>query len=298
MLSKRTDLALEAQELWRESAEKTTKLQGVKARKRKRDGYGVTEVEIIDGTGAKALGKPIGTYLTLDLNGFWQRKTDFFERAVETLGAEMKALLPEDGEIMVIGLGNDDMAPDAVGPETLKHLLITRHLRTSMPKQFGGFRSVSACATGVLGTTGVESAEAVRGLVNTVKPDYVIAVDALASRKMARVCTTIQLADTGIVPGSGVGNDRMALNKRTLGVPVLGIGVPTVVDATTLVADLLEGVDLSPGQERQLNSKKHPLMVTHRDIDARVRELSRVIGYGINWALQDLDMDSLTALLG
>ncbi len=298
MYTKRTDLALEAQELWQEGAEKTAKLSGVKAGKSRREGYPVTRVEILDAGGAKTLGKPVGTYLTLDLTAYWQRKEDYFQRAVRALGAELKAMLPGDGAALVIGLGNRAMTPDAVGPLTLESVLITRHLRAAMPKQFGGFRPVSAFSVGVLGTTGVESAEAVRGLVKEVEPDFVIAVDALASRRTGRVCATVQLSDSGIVPGSGVGNHRAALNKDSLGVPVFAVGVPTVVDAATLAADLLEESGVTEFDEKRLRSRKQPMTVTPRDIDAQVRELGRVLGYGVNWALQELEIEDMAALLG
>lgn len=298
MYTKRTDLALEAQELWQEGAEKTAKLSGVKAGKSRREGYPVTRVEILDAGGAKTLGKPVGTYLTLDLTAYWQRKEDYFQRAVRALGAELKAMLPGDGAALVIGLGNRAMTPDAVGPLTLESVLITRHLRAAMPKQFGGFRPVSAFSVGVLGTTGVESAEAVRGLVKEVEPDFVIAVDALASRRTGRVCAAVQLSDSGIVPGSGVGNHRAALNKDSLGVPVFAVGVPTVVDAATLAADLLEESGVTEFDEKRLRSRKQPMTVTPRDIDAQVRELGRVLGYGVNWALQELEIEDMAALLG
>ena len=298
MYTKRTDLALEAQELWQEGAEKTAKLSGVKAGKSRREGYPVTRVEILDEEGAKTLGKPVGAYLTLDLTAYWQRKEDYFQRAVRALGAELKAMLPGDGAALVIGLGNRAMTPDAVGPLTLENVLITRHLRAAMPKQFGGFRPVSAFSVGVLGTTGVESAEAVRGLVKEVEPDFVIAVDALASRRTGRVCATVQLSDSGIVPGSGVGNHRSALNRESLGVPVFAVGIPTVVDAATLAADLLEESGVTEFDEKRLRSRKQPMTVTPRDIDAQVRELSRVLGYGVNWALQELEIEDMAALLG
>jgi len=297
LFAKRTDLALEAKELWQESAEKTTRLTGVKAGKSKLEGYTLNRVEILNETGAAALEKPQGTYLTLDLSTFWERKSDFFERAVRAVGGQLKNMLPPDGSALVIGLGNTAMTPDALGPLAADSVLVTRHLIAAMPKHFSGFRPVAVFRTGVLGTTGVESAEAVRGLVAEVQPSMVIAVDALASRRVGRVCTTIQLSDTGIIPGSGVGNHRAALNRETLGVPVFVIGVPTVVDSATLAADLLEESGIADIDEEKLRSSQQNLMVTPRDIDAQVRDLAKVIGYGINWALQDLEIDEMNALL-
>lgn len=297
MFAKRTDLALEARELWQESAEKTTRLSGVRAAKTKLEGYPLTRVDILDSRGEEALGKPRGSYLTIDLTTFWQRKADFFERAVRAVGSQLKELLPAEGPALVIGLGNAAMTPDAVGPLAVDNILITRHLISAMPKQFAGFRPVAVFRTGVLGTTGVESAEAVRGLVAEVQPSLVIAIDALASRRVGRVCATVQLSDTGIIPGSGVGNHRAALNRETLGVPVFAIGIPTVVDAATLAADLLEESGITELDEKQLRHGKQNLMVTPRDIDQQVRDLAKVVGYGVNWALQDLEIEEMNALL-
>ena len=297
MFAKRTDLALEARELWQESAGKTTRLAGVKATKRKQEGYPVTRVDILDQRGEEALGKPRGTYLTVDLTTFWQRREDFFQRAVRAVGAPLKELVPTEGPVLVVGLGNRAMTPDTVGPLAADHVLVTRHLISAMPRQFSGFRPVSVLRTGVLGTTGVESAESVRGLAAEVKPACVIAVDALASRRTGRVCAAVQLSDTGIIPGSGVGNHRIPLNAGTLGVPVIAIGVPTVVDSATLAADLLEESGITDYDAEALQKSRQNLMVTPRDIDQQVRDLGKVIGYGINWALQDLEIDEMNALL-
>ena len=297
MFAKRTDLALEARELWQESAEKTTRLSGVKATKQRTEGYPVTRVDILDERGEQALGKPRGTYRTVDLTTFWQRRSDFFERAVRAVGGQLKDLLPGNGPVLVVGLGNGAMTPDAIGPLAADSVLVTRHLIAAMPKHFSGFRPVAVQRTGVLGTTGVESAEAVRGLVEQVQPALVIAIDALASRRVGRVCTTVQLSDTGIIPGSGVGNHRAALNQETLGVPVFSIGIPTVVDAATLAADLLEESGIMDIDGDKLRSSQQNLMVTPRDIDQQVRDLGKVVGYGINWALQDLEIEEINALL-
>lgn len=297
MFAKRTDLALEARELWQESAEKATRLNGVKATKQRAEGYPVTRVDILDERGEQALGKPRGTYRTVDLTTFWQRRSDFFERAVRAVGGQLKDLLPGNGPVLVVGLGNGAMTPDAIGPLAADSVLVTRHLIAAMPKHFSGFRPVAVQRTGVLGTTGVESAEAVRGLVEQVQPALVIAIDALASRRVGRVCTTVQLSDTGIIPGSGVGNHRAALNQETLGVPVFSIGIPTVVDAATLAADLLEESGIMDIDGDKLRSSQQNLMVTPRDIDQQVRDLGKVVGYGINWALQDLEIEEINALL-
>ena len=297
MFEKRTDLALEARELWQESPERTSRLSGVRAKKHKSEGYAVTRVDILTDHGAETLGKPKGAYLTVDLSAFWQRKPDFFPRAVRAVGGELKELLPESGDLLVIGLGNRAMTPDAVGPLTLDSVLITRHLIAAQPKHFSGFRNVAAFRTGVLGTTGMESAETVKALADKLSPAAIIAVDALASRRLGRVCTTVQLSDAGIVPGSGVGNRREALNRETLGIPVIALGIPTVVDGATLAADLLDEAGGGEVDQERLRAVGLPVMVTPRDIDGQVRDLSRVAGYAINWALQDLEIDDITALL-
>lgn len=300
MLKKRTDLAMEAKELWSESAGQQTKLEGVEAADTKREGYPVTTVKILDERGEKALGKPPGVYVTLSLEGFARREEDFFGRAARALSAELAPLLrlSERESVLVVGLGNYAITPDAVGPLTMEHIMVTRHLARSMPEQFGGFRQVAAVAAGVLGTTGIESAEMIRGIVEKSGPDRVVVVDALASRRLSRVCTTIQLADTGIVPGSGVGNSRAALNEKTLGVPVLAIGVPTVVDAGTLAADIAEeagAASLDPGALKPFGGD---MIVTPKEIDTQVRDISKVIGYGINLALQDgLTVEDVSSFL-
>ena len=297
LFEKRTDLALEARELWQESPERTSRLNGVRAKRTKSEGYSVTTVDILSDRGAAVLGKPRGRYQTVDLTAYWQRKPDFFERAVRAVGSQLKPLVPEAGSVLVVGLGNRAMTPDAVGPLAADSVLITRHLIPAMPRQFSGLRSVSVCRTGVLGTTGLESAETVQALVDRLTPAAVIAVDALASRRMERVCATVQLSDAGIVPGSGVGNHREALTLETLGVPVIAIGVPTVVDAATLAADLLEEAGGPEVDESSLRRVGSATMVTPRDVDARVRDLAKVVGYGINWALQELEIPDITALL-
>ena len=296
MISRRTDLAVEARELWREGAGQTTKLDGVKARSYRLEGWEAERVEILDDEGANALGKPVGRYLTIDLTDYWKRRAGYFERAVRAVGAELKALLPEEGPLLVAGLGNPAMTPDAVGPLAVDSVLVTRHLLDAQPETFAGFRAVAAVKPGVLGTTGVETAEAVRGIAERVRPAAVVAVDALASRRRARLCTTVQLSDTGIQPGSGVGNHRAALDRASLGVPVIAVGVPTVVDALTLAADLLEEEGLLPDADA-LRARHDGLTVTPRDIDAQVRELAKVVGYAVNWAVQHLEVEEMNALL-
>lgn len=291
MLTVRTDLAVEAHALWRESAGETTRLKGVAAREEQAEGMTVTRVEILDQEGARALGKPEGTYLTLDVSPLWRREEDAFPRVVRAVAALLGPLLPEEGPVLAAGLGNQAMTPDALGPRSLDHLLVTRHLGEALPQ----LRPVAGLGAGVLGTTGMEVAEWVRGAAEQVGPAAVIVVDALAARDLERLCATVQIADTGLVPGSGVGNHRMALNRETLGVPVISVGVPTVVDAETIARDLLGEAGAVP---KALNGRGRRFFVTPESIDQKIRDLSKVLGYGINLALQEsLALEDLEALL-
>jgi len=292
MRQRRTDLALEAHELWRQNVGERP---GVAVREHDAFGYGVSVVEVTEPEAARALGKPMGTYITLDLRPYWAHAEDALERAATAVGAELRSLIPDAKAALVVGLGNDAMTPDAIGPQVAEHVLVTRHLMRD--EAFASLTAVSVLVPGVLGRTGMEAAETIRGAVRTVRPDVLIAVDALASRSLERVCTTVQLSDTGIVPGSGVGNRRRALNRATLGIPVIAVGVPTVVDAATLALDILEeagAADVDPAALRGHDS----VMVTPRDIDAQIRELSRVVGYGVDLALQPLSYAELCALMG
>ena len=287
MLGRRTDLALEAKAIWEEGA-RGGELKGVTSRETEREGFAVTRVDIVDDQGARALGKPCGAYVTVELDGLERREQDAFGRAARAVAAELSALLKlKPGEsVLVVGLGNRAITPDAVGPLAVEHTMVTRHLVEQVPEHFGSFRPVAALAAGVLGTTGVESGELVRAVTEKIRPACVIAVDALASRSLSRVCTTVQLADTGITPGSGVGNARAALDRASLGVPVIAVGVPTVVDGATLAADLLAEAGQAHLDPQALRGAGEGLMVTPRDIDARVTDLAKVVGFGINLALQ------------
>lgn len=284
MWKRRTDLAMEARDLWRETAGEGEPA-GVDSREQRREGYPVTTVEIKTEDGARSLGRPVGRYVTVDLSQLAHRERDAFGRAVRAVSGELKQMLPlgVGAGVLVVGLGNRAITPDAIGPKVADFTLVTRHMVSQAPELFASFRPVAALAAGVLGTTGMESGELVSAAVERVKPAAVIAVDALAARSMDRVCTTVQIADTGIVPGSGVGNHRQALDQETLGVPVVAVGVPTVVEAATLCADLLERSGVRPPA---LDGAGEGLIVTPRDIDAQVQELSRIIGFGINLALQ------------
>lgn len=282
----RTDLALEGVEQLRQGGD-ISRLDGVCAAEYTRHGYGVTDVRVATKQAAEAVGKPEGRYVTIDLRPYFRREEGFFARAARCLASELRTLLPgvgEDWPVLVAGLGNRGMTADAVGPLALESLLVTRHMVRSLPRQFRGFTPVSALAPGLLAATGMEALELLRGAVQATGCAAVIAVDALAARSRERLCATVQLGDTGLIPGSGVGNHRKAIDKTTLGVPVVAVGVPTVI-AAHLLGD---------GQPED-----DPLFLTPRDIDGKVRELGRVIGYGVTLALQEgLSVEDVTGLLG
>ena len=261
----RTDLAMECID------EGGGRVEGVRVSTHHMGGITHTRIRIEKERAAELLGRHTGEYITLEYHDL-PRCDAHTQKLLAALVAQgVRSLLPREGEVLVVGLGNAAMTPDAVGPLALDSVLITRHLLSAMPRQFAGFRQVSAFRTGVLGTTGVESGELVRAVTERIHPACVIAVDALASRSLKRVCTTVQLADTGIVPGSGVGNDRAAVNRESLGLPVVAMGVPTVVDASAF-SDSPDAAGM---------------FVTPRDIDASVRDVAKLIGYGINLALHD-----------
>ena len=265
----RTDLAAEQRELTPDAG----RLSGVRADSASRRGFSVCTVEILDEQGEQTLCKPKGKYVTLDLEPLIGRASDAFEDAASLLAELIRELLPPGAEngTLVAGLGNDAMTPDAVGPLAVNSVIATRHLKRGMPEDFAGFSTVSAVKPGVLGSTGIESAELLRSACVAAKPSRLIAVDALASASLERLCRTVQLTDAGIVPGSGVGNDRAAVNSSSLGLPVLAIGVPTVVDASAFTD--------SPDAAG--------MFVTPRDIDSSVRDVAKLIGYGINLALHE-----------
>lgn len=278
----RTDLAVEAIQ----NAEKTADLRQVRQTERSLEGFSVSEVEILGDDAAREIGKPRGRYLTLELDALARREEDAFPRACRALSTLLRELLPENapvGPVLVAGLGNRMITPDAIGPQAVDHVIATRHLVEQVPDVFASWRPVSALAPGVLGQTGVETGEVICGVLDRVKPAAVLAVDALAAGRLSRLLRTIQLADTGITPGAGVGNARAALNRDTLGVPVIAIGVPTVVDGATLAHEIAAQLG-SPCCEA-LDDLSLPVMVTTRDIDREVADIARVIGYAVNMAL-------------
>lgn len=273
MTLSRTDLAVETAEELSSSRDIFSPGTGVTRTESLHCGCPVTRIRVATDAGAALLGRPPGTYVTVDLRPLLSRQEPLLPRAAACLSRELRALLPPgEGTALVVGLGNSAMTPDAVGTAALEHLLVTRHLLQAMPRQFAGLRPVASLRPGVLSATGVETLELIRGAAAHIRPAVVIVIDALAARSRHRLCATVQLSDTGLTPGSGVGNHRKAVNARTLRLPVVAVGVPTVIDGAALCGD----EDAAPSG----------LFVTPQDIDRRIRDMGALLGTAITLALQ------------
>ncbi|KAB2338616.1 GPR endopeptidase [Cytobacillus depressus] len=259
--SVRTDLAIEAREMVIADREKQvhnqenlSQIEGVIIKEKEEDDIKISYVEVTN-EGAKALGKKEGRYLTIEAIGIRQQDTPMQHKVVKIFAAEFAQFLKqlgikEEASCLVVGLGNWNVTPDALGPQVCENLLITRHLYQLQPESVEeGYRPVSAIAPGVMGITGIETSDIIFGIVEKTKPDFVIAIDALASRSIERVNSTIQISDSGIHPGSGVGNKRKEISKETLGIPVVAIGVPTVVDAVSITSDTIDFILKHFGKE-------------------------------------------------
>lgn len=271
-------------------------LPGVQVSTWETGGVSVTEVNVTTEEGAALLHKPIGHYITLESEGVKQKIPQARQAMSNLLGEELDRLLPKERKapVLVIGLGNRMVTPDALGPLTVDHTLVTRHLFSEMPDRLDKrLRSVCAMAPGVLGVTGIETMEMVRGVVRAVQPCAVIAVDSLSARAVSRVGCAIQLTDTGIQPGSGVGNRRMALSVQTLDVPVLAIGVPLVIYAATIARDAFEMLSAGLEDEQALDQMAEELLhgamgemiVTPREVDELVHQSALMLSGGVNRAL-------------
>lgn len=274
----RTDLALEAALPLRGKLP-----QGVELLEREEDGIAVEEVVISSEAGAKALGKPQGRYITMTLSPLWKGDGDRMDAACELLCRCLRQLLPEQGMVLTLGLGNPAITADALGPKTAQGVLATRHLRELEPSFFQQLRPSAVLAPGVLGQTGLESAEITQAVVARFSPAAVIAVDALAASDVARLGATIQLSNSGIAPGGGAMNRRRELSRGTLGVPVLALGIPTVCDAVSFAASFLdEDQELSEEAAKRYGQ----LLVTPKEIDQVTARGAAILSAGINRALQ------------
>lgn len=274
----RTDLAVERREIC-----ENRNSENVTSETYSRGNVKITRIEIQNEAGAQELGKPKGKYITAEIPEF-SHDSELLDERLDVMTELIRELLPTPcSNILVAGLGNDNITPDALGPKTARGIFATRHINKSLANDLGfpDLREVSSVTFGVLGQTGLETAESIRGIVNTVYPSAVITVDALAARSLSRLGNTIQLTDTGITPGSGVGNHRARIDRETLGVPVIAIGVPTVVDAVTMIRDFTENADCGSISENARN-----MMVTPREIDTLIHRAARFLSLSLNCALQ------------
>lgn len=291
----RTDLALEVRESFEED---NVEIEGVILEEtyHKKKEIKVTTVIIENEKGAKAMGKPIGTYITIEAPKLNEEDESYHEPLSEEIAKYIKKIIGNkvNTHVLIAGLGNRDITPDALGPQVVDNLFVTRHLIREFGKEFkkeNGMETMSAIAPGVMGQTGMESSEILRGIIHETKPEVVIVIDALAARSINRLNTTIQITDTGISPGSGVGNNRKALNKEGLGIDVIAIGVPTVVDASTIVNDALETFMLKRGfNEHDMNifmgevaeETVKNMFVTPKNIDESIKKISFTLSEALN----------------
>ena len=309
----RTDLALEAREMYSENAKDADKIEGVDVKVTKNESITTTRIKILNVHGEKALSKPIGTYVTIEAPDI-KYSVEVYEKACMLLADEIKnmAKIENSTRTLVVGLGNKKITPDALGPDVISQLMVTNHMKEHMKEFFDDdITSVCAIAPGVLGTTGMETAQIIKGVIEQIHPDLVICVDALASRSLDRISTTIQLSDTGINPGAGVENNRARLDEKALGVKVIAIGVPTVVDAATIASDAIDMAFNDVRKECPSDEKKNilikealsknikTLMVTPKDIDTVIEKASKTVANGINMALhKNLTFEDIESFVG
>ncbi len=290
----RTDLALEAREMIDEKRSERLKYKnelpdGMNVNTKETEHMTITDITIESKEAERIIGKKKGRYVTIEIKNPELNTNELQEAPAKALASYLtmfiSGLNKTEPEIMVAGLGNRHITADSLGPKVIDKIVVTRHVknmnRAEIDRRLG---SVCAVSPGVMGITGIETGEIIRGMISTVKPDILLAVDALASRKTSRVNATVQISDTGIVPGSGVGNHRMELSADTLKIPVIAIGVPTVVDAATLVRDMLESAGASACIEAVKESKAADMVVTPKNIDIAIERMASVISGGINMA--------------
>lgn len=315
----RTDLAVEARELIEEH--KGDADDGIIVKNEDMDDINITYVEITNENGSRAMGKPMGKFITIESKELRDNDSSCHEKISHKLKECLEELInaKKTSVFLVVGLGNWNITPDALGPKVVSKILVTRHMMETLPETItDAVRPAAAIAPGVMGITGIETAEIIKGVVEKLKPDVVIAIDALAARKFSRINSTIQLSDTGICPGSGVGNKRAELSEKTLGVPVIAIGVPTVVDAATLANDTMDIVfeEMKKSADKKskfyemimdmenedrfelisevLNPYAQNMFVTPKEVDSVIDRLSKIIGAAINASIHSgLEIEDL-----
>ena len=311
MLNFRTDLATERKEIYQKAEGIEGSINGIESQKEEiNENISVERVKITNEEGEKAIGKTKGIYTTIDIKKLKIAQEEELKKASEILANELKKVIDEhidkQGEILVVGLGNIYVTPDALGPKVINNIEVTRHIINYLPQYVEeGTRMVSAISPGVLGTTGIETLEILKGIVDNINPKLIIVIDALASRSIERISSTIQISDTGIVPGAGVGNTRAEISKNSLGIPVIAIGIPTVVETAVLVNDSLDLFIEKLQDEAKSNDylnrlreednyeeikealipKDYNLIVTPKEIDSLIENMKEIVSRGINGSL-------------
>lgn len=308
MFNFRTDLASERRDIYQKANQLEGDIDGIESEKEEIDeNLKVERVKITNENGAKAIGKPVGNYITIDIQKLKIAQEEEIKKASEVLSNELRKIIDshidKQGEILVVGLGNIYVTPDALGPKVINNIEVTRHIINYLPQYVEeGTRMVSAISPGVLGTTGIETVEILKGIVDNIHPKLVIVIDALASRSIERISSTVQISDTGIVPGAGVGNTRSEISQKTLGIPVVAIGIPTVVETAVLVNDCLDLFIQKLQDEAKSNDylnklkeednyaeikealvpNDYNLIVTPKEIDDLIENMSDIVAQGIN----------------
>lgn len=310
MYNFRTDLADERTDIFKKNNNIPDNIDGIETNIREEGNIKITEVKVTNENGANSIGKPIGSYITIDIKKLKLATDEEIENYGNILSSELKKLIDKhvqkQDEILVVGLGNIYVTPDSLGPKVINEIDVTRHILKYMPEVLEkDTRAVSAISPGVLGTTGMETLEIVNGIVDNIKPKLIIVIDALASRSIDRISSSIQLADTGIVPGAGVGNTRKELSQNTLNIPVIALGIPTVVESAVLVNDCLDLFITKLQNEAKSNDylnklKQHDnyeeikqalipndynMIVTPKEIDDLIENMKDVVARGINYAV-------------
>lgn len=308
MYNFRTDLASERRDIYQKANNVEGQINGVESEQEEIDeNLRVERVKITNEEGEKAIGKPVGTYVTVDIKGLKIAQEEELEKAATVVSRELGKIIDnhidKQGEILVVGLGNIYVTPDSLGPKVINDIEVTRHIINYLPQYVKeGTRMVSAISPGVLGTTGIETVEILKGIVDNINPKLLIVIDALASRSIERISSTVQISDTGIVPGAGVGNTRSEISKNSLGIPVVAIGIPTVVETAVLVNDSLDLFIEKLQEEAKSNDylnrlkeednyeeikealipKEYNLIVTPKEIDELIENMTKIVATGIN----------------
>lgn len=284
----RTDLAVEKIE------GTDAQIDGIRDESYRKGAATVTKIFIENDTAAAHIGKPIGEYITAEIPDILSGNAEEFDEISEILAKEISDLMPDSPEtVLVIGLGNRDITPDALGPKTTENILATRHISDNLAREIGleDIKKVAVLSPGVLGQTGIEVSEILLGICNRIKPEAIITIDALAAGGISRLCRTVQISNTGITPGSGVGNARFEISSRTLKIPVISVGIPTVVCASSLIESFCPDISFSeklPGND---------MIVTPSNIDELITNSAKLLGYSINRAVQpDISFEILQAL--